>query len=50
VPILSVSLTPHQFQDTDHHIAIYAEHFVQKGREAAQAALMISKTRESLTA
>jgi acetylornithine/succinyldiaminopimelate/putrescine aminotransferase len=24
--------------------------FVQKGREAAQAALMISKTRESLTA
>ena len=50
VPILSVSLTPHQFQDTDHHIAIYSEHFVQKGREAAQAALMISKTRESLTA
>ena len=50
VPILSVALTPHQFQDTDHHIAIYAEHFVQKGREAAQAALMISKTRESLTA
>jgi len=50
VPILSVSLTPHQFQDTDHHITIYAEHFVQKGREAAQAALMISKTRESLTA
>ena len=50
VPVLSVSLTPHQFQETEHHIAIYAEHFVQKGREAAQAALMISKTRESLLA
>lgn len=50
VPVLSVSLTPHQFQETDHHIAIYAAHFVQKGREAAQAALMIAKTRDSLTA
>jgi 6,7-dimethyl-8-ribityllumazine synthase len=50
VPVLSVSLTPHQFQETDHHIAIYAEHFVQKGREAAQAALMIGKTRQALAA
>ena len=50
VPVLSVSLTPHHFQETDHHIAIYAEHFVQKGREAAQAALMIGKTRQSLAA
>ncbi len=38
VPVLSVSLTPHQFQETDHHIAIFREHFVQKGKEAAQAA------------
>ena len=44
VPVLSVSLTPHHFQDTDHHNAIYAAHFVDKGREAAQAALMIGKT------
>lgn len=45
VPVLSVSLTPHHFQETDHHIGIYREHFVQKGREAAQAALMIGETR-----
>jgi len=48
VPVLSVSLTPHHFQDTDHHNAIYAAHFVDKGREAAQAALMIGKTRAAL--
>lgn len=41
VPILSVSLTPHHFQETAHHIGIYADHFVLKGREAAQAALGI---------
>lgn len=50
VPVLSVSLTPHHFQDTDHHNAIYAAHFVEKGREAAQAALMIGKARASLAA
>ncbi len=41
VPVLSVSLTPHQYQETDHHNAIYREHFVVKGREAAQAVLGI---------
>ncbi|WP_439110659.1 6,7-dimethyl-8-ribityllumazine synthase [Lentibacter sp.] len=50
VPVLSVSLTPHQFQETPHHMEIFSEHFVQKGREAAQAALMISKTRQALAA
>jgi len=48
VPVLSVSLTPHQFQETEHHRRIYAEHFVQKGREAAEAALMIGRTRAAL--
>ncbi|GGX39262.1 6,7-dimethyl-8-ribityllumazine synthase [Tateyamaria omphalii] len=48
VPILSVSLTPHHFQETPHHIGIYADHFVLKGREAAQAALGIVDTRQSL--
>jgi len=38
VPVLSVSLTPHQFQETDHHKAIFGAHFVQKGAEAAKAA------------
>lgn len=50
VPVLSVSLTPHHFQETDHHMAIYRDHFVQKGREAAQAALMITKTRAQAAA
>jgi len=44
VPILSVSLTPHHFQETTHHMGIYADHFVIKGREAAQAALGIVET------
>ena len=50
VPVLSVSLTPHHYQETDHHTAIYRAHFVEKGREAAQAALMIGKTRAKLAA
>ena len=50
VPILSVSLTPHHFQETDHHLAIYKSHFIQKGREAAQAALMLSATAQEQAA
>ena len=50
VPVLSVSLTPHQYQETDHHNAIYRTHFVEKGREAARAALMVGKARASLAA
>ncbi|MCR9127193.1 MAG: 6,7-dimethyl-8-ribityllumazine synthase [Rhodobacteraceae bacterium] len=45
VPVLSVSLTPHQYQPTDHHTAIFAAHFVDKGREAAQAAQRITALR-----
>ena len=41
VPVLSVSLTPHHFQETEHHIGIFKAHFVEKGREAARAALML---------
>lgn len=48
VPVLSVSLTPHQYQETHHHNAIYRAHFVVKGREAAQAALKINATRAQL--
>ena len=50
VPVLSVSLTPHHFQPTEHHTGVFAKHFVEKGREAAQAALMIGKTRAALAA
>lgn len=48
VPVLSVSLTPHHFQETDHHMKIYSEHFVQKGREAAQAALGVLAARRGI--
>ena len=50
VPVLSVSLTPHNYQETDHHNAIYRAHFVEKGREAARAALMMNRTRSVLAA
>jgi 6,7-dimethyl-8-ribityllumazine synthase len=50
VPVLSVSLTPHHFQETEHHRQVFSAHFVKKGREAAEAALLIGKTRASLTA
>ena len=50
VPVLSVSLTPHHYQETDHHNGIFRAHFVEKGREAARAALMIGKARAALAA
>ena len=49
VPVLSVSLTPHQYQETPHHQAIFRAHFVQKGREAAEAALAITAARAALS-
>lgn len=50
VPVLSLSLTPHQFRETEHFIQIYRTHFLEKGREAARAALMIGRVRTSLAA
>lgn len=50
VPVLSISLTPHQYQETDHHRAIFRQHFIEKGREAARAAQMIVATRAKLAA
>lgn len=50
VPVLSVSLTPHQYQETDHHNAIYRAHFVTKGREAASAALAILEAHDTVAA
>jgi 6,7-dimethyl-8-ribityllumazine synthase len=50
VPVLSVSLTPHQYQETDHQKQIYLSHFIEKGREAARAAISIVKTRSLLAA
>jgi 6,7-dimethyl-8-ribityllumazine synthase len=48
IPVLSVSLTPHHYQETEHHRDIYLTHFVEKGREAARAAMAIVKARSRL--
>ncbi len=48
VPILSVSLTPHHFQPTSEHNAFFAEHFVMKGREAADAAAQVARLYQGL--
>ena len=50
VPVLSVSLTPHQYQETAHHNAIYRDHFVLKGKEAAKAALGMLEALEPIPA
>ena len=41
VPVLSVVLTPHQYQETDQHQAFFRDHFVVKGAEAARAAMAV---------
>ena len=37
VPIFSAVLTPHHFHNSEEHSAFFAEHFVVKGQEVAQA-------------
>lgn len=37
VPCFSVSLTPHNYQETELLTGFYRDHFVKKGAEAAQA-------------
>ncbi len=39
VPVISAVLTPKNFHDHDEHRRFFADHFVVKGREAAQACL-----------
>jgi len=39
IPVLSVVLTPHNFQEVPAHMDFYQEHFILKGQEAAEAAL-----------
>lgn len=48
VPVLSVSLTPHHFQDTDEHRAFFLAHFEKKGAEAADAAVSVTRLGEEL--
>lgn len=50
VPVLSVSLTPHHFQPGGEHETFFTKHFVQKGREAADAAAQIVALNAQVTA
>jgi 6,7-dimethyl-8-ribityllumazine synthase len=47
-PVFSVSLTPHNFQETPELIAFYKEHFVKKGREAARAVVATLAVHQNL--
>ena len=48
VPVLSVVLTPHQFQETGAHEAFFKAHFIVKGQEAARACLQTLASFERL--
>jgi 6,7-dimethyl-8-ribityllumazine synthase len=48
VPMFSVSLTPHNFQETPDLIAFFTEHFVKKGVEAAKAVTQTLAVHQSL--
>ena len=37
IPVFSVVLTPHNFQETKEHINFFSQHFIEKGKEAAHA-------------
>ena len=45
IPVFSVVLTPHHFQETPAHQDFFQAHFVKKGAEAARAC---TQTLESL--
>lgn len=45
VPVLSAVLTPHNFQESEAHIRFFKDHFVIKGREAANACQSILAAR-----
>ena len=49
-PVFSVSLTPHHFQPKSELEAFYLDHFVGKGREAADAAVQTWRLHASLNA
>ena len=49
VPVLSVVLTPHQYQETEQHTQFFRDHFRVKGAEAAHAALAMLSPAEAKT-
>ncbi len=49
LPVLSAVLTPHNFQETAPQEAFFRDHFVLKGKEAADACIEIVKAHRGLT-
>ena len=49
MPVLSVVLTPHHFQETPTHRAFFLDHFEVKGREAASACASVLAMHASLS-
>ncbi|MBD9527366.1 MULTISPECIES: 6,7-dimethyl-8-ribityllumazine synthase [Paracoccus] len=50
VPCFSVSLTPHNYQETELHTGFFREHFVKKGAEAANAVAQMLTLEAELSA
>ncbi|MNT13856.1 6,7-dimethyl-8-ribityllumazine synthase 2 [compost metagenome] len=50
VPVFSAVLTPKSFHEHDEHHRFFAEHFVVKGREAAQACMRTVASLQKLAA
>lgn len=50
VPVISAVLTPKSFHEHDQHRRFFAEHFVVKGTEAAQACLQTLESLQRLAA
>jgi 6,7-dimethyl-8-ribityllumazine synthase len=48
VPVLSAVLTPHHFHDSAEHRRFFLEHIKVKGREAAEACVAVTATRQRI--
>jgi len=50
VPVISAVLTPKHFHEHDEHLRFFHEHFIVKGREAAQACVQTVASLQRLAA
>ncbi len=50
VPILSVVLTPQQFDESKERQKFFFDHFITKGKEAAQACVMVLEQKATVAA
>lgn len=48
VPILSMVLTPQQFDESDERKAFFVDHFKTKGQEAAESCVLVLKAHENI--